>query len=57
MRAHDPRPGERLLLRTRNSDPRWWALPFQESFVGLSQQAATFLAERRRTETAVDWNN
>lgn len=55
LRAHDPRPGERLLLRTRNSDQRWWELPFQESFVGLSQEAATFLAERRVKCVGVDY--
>lgn len=55
LRAHDPRPGERLLLRTRNSDRRWWELPFQESFVGLNLEAAAFLAERRVKCVGVDY--
>ena len=55
LRAHDPRPGERLLLRTRNSERRWWELPFQESFVGLNLEAAVFLAERRVACVGVDY--
>jgi arylformamidase len=55
LRAHDPKPGERLLLRTRNSDRRWWELPFQESFAGLTKDAAAFLAERRVGCVGVDY--
>lgn len=55
LRVHDPRPGEKLLLRTRNSDRRWWELPFQESFIGLTREAADFLAERRVGCVGVDY--
>ncbi|WNG53569.1 cyclase family protein [Archangium gephyra] len=55
LRVHDPKPGEKLLLRTRNSDRRWWELPFQESFIGLTREAADFLAERRVGCVGVDY--
>ncbi|MFP2930204.1 cyclase family protein [Pyxidicoccus sp. 3LG] len=55
LRAHDPRPGERLLLRTRNSDQRWWQQPFTESFVGLAEDAGAFLAERQVRCVGVDY--
>lgn len=44
--AHDLRPGERVLLRTRNSDRPWWRPPFDERFVALTPDAARHVAER-----------
>jgi arylformamidase len=55
LRAHNPQAGERLLLRTRNSERQWWKQPFQESFVGLAEDAAAFLAERRVACVGVDY--
>jgi arylformamidase len=49
------RPGERLLLRTRNSQRAWWREPFQEGFVGLSLAAARLLAERQVACVGVDY--
>lgn len=44
LRAIEPRAGERLLLRTRNSRRRWIDEAFDEGFVHLSTGAARFLA-------------
>jgi arylformamidase len=44
LRAHDPQPGERLLLKTRNS-ALWDDDAFHTDFVHLSTEAARFLAE------------
>lgn len=47
-------PGERLLLRTRNSDGRWWEDPFADEVCGLSAAAARWLAERRVRLVGID---
>ncbi|MBX5482291.1 MAG: cyclase family protein [Myxococcaceae bacterium] len=48
-------PGERLLLRTRNSEVRWYERPFREDFVHLTVAAALWLAERRPRAVGVDY--
>ncbi len=47
--------GERILFRTRNSDHRWWTEPFKEDFVGIPEDAAEFLAERKPALVGVDY--
>lgn len=47
--------GERLLLRTRNSERPWWKEPFREDFVALSQEAASLLAERGVRCVGIDY--
>jgi arylformamidase len=46
--------GERLLLRTRNSDGPWWEAPFADDVCGLSAAAARWLAERRVRLVGID---
>jgi arylformamidase len=50
-----PRPGERLLLKTRNSDRRWFAEPFTTDFVFVAADAAEYLAECRVALVGVDY--
>ncbi|MBM7112412.1 cyclase family protein [Archangium primigenium] len=52
---YEPRPGERLLLRTRNSTREWWKRPHGEDFVMLSEAAAHLLVERRVACVGVDY--
>ncbi len=51
----DPRPGERLLLSTWNSDHVWGRDDFVEDFVSLSLEAAQLLAERRVRTVGIDY--
>lgn len=55
LRAADPRPGERLLIKTRNSSRDWWAEPFDPDFVYLSTEAAELLARIRVQTVGVDY--
>lgn len=50
----DPRPGERLLLKTPNSLVRWDREPFDENFVCLDEGGAALLAERRVRTVGID---
>ncbi|MBF5045476.1 cyclase family protein [Aggregicoccus sp. 17bor-14] len=50
-----PKRGERLLLRTRNSEGPWWEQPFKEDFIGLSLDAARVLAEAGVACVGVDY--
>ncbi len=52
---YEPRPGERLLLRTRNSQREWWKRPHGEDFVRLSEAAARLLVERQVACVGVDY--
>jgi len=52
---YEPRPGERLLLRTRNSQREWWKRPHGEDFVRLSDAAARLLVERQVACVGVDY--
>jgi arylformamidase len=55
LAEYEPRPGERLLLRTRNSSREWWKRPHGEDFVMLSDAAARLLVERRVACVGVDY--
>jgi arylformamidase len=54
LEAVNPRPGERLLLKTGNSR-RWKADQFDPDFVHLSPQAAALLAERQVRTVGIDY--
>jgi arylformamidase len=47
--------GERVLLRTRNSDRDWAHEPFHQDFVGLSLEAAEHLAQLGPALVGVDY--
>ncbi|HYG68122.1 MAG TPA: cyclase family protein [Anaeromyxobacteraceae bacterium] len=49
------REGERILLRTANSDRAWFREPFRRDFVALALDAAELLAERRVRCVGVDY--
>ena len=55
LAEYEPREGERLLLRTRNSSREWWKRPHGEDFVMLSDAAARLLVERRVACVGVDY--
>ena len=55
LEAHEPRTGERILLKTRNSTQRWWEHPFNEHFVYISAAAARYLAAQRVLTVGVDY--
>jgi arylformamidase len=55
VRAVDPRPGERLLFKTRNSARCWQADHFLPDFVHLSPEAADLLAERGVRTVGIDY--
>lgn len=37
---HNPQPGERLLIKTDNSEREWWRLPFDPDYCHLTPKAA-----------------
>ncbi|MGE0592156.1 MAG: cyclase family protein [Vicinamibacterales bacterium] len=47
--------GERLLIRTRNSDRPWYREPFRADFVHLTPDAALWLADRRPSCVGIDY--
>lgn len=55
LRRHRPRPGERLLLRTRNSERAWWEEGFDDSFVYVEPEAARLLADAGVAMIGVDY--
>jgi arylformamidase len=56
LERFDPRPGERLLLRTANSPSAWALAPrFVEDFAHLSTGGARFLADRRIALVGIDY--
>ena len=55
LSEHKIRRGERLLLKTRNSDSVWKTPNFVTDFVALSEEAALFLAERKLKMIGVDY--
>ena len=55
LRVVDPRPGERLLFKTRNSARCWRADRFVSDFVYLSLEGAALLAERRVRTVGIDY--
>jgi arylformamidase len=55
LRASEPRAGERLLFKTRNS-ARCWSVPgFVEDFVYLSLEGARFLIEHKVRVVGIDY--
>lgn len=52
---HQPRDGERLILKTRNSARSWADEPFDEGFVHLAPEAARLLADRGVRTVGVDY--
>jgi len=54
LRVVDPRPGERLLLRTSNSDRRILRGRFTTDYVALTADAARFLVQRGVVLVGVD---
>ncbi len=55
LARHDVGPGERILLKTRNSPRVWQTDEFVEDFVYISLAAAQYLAERRVQTVGVDY--
>lgn len=51
----DPQPGERLLIKTSNSALRWNDGNFRTDYVGIENDAAQFLVERRIRTIGVDY--
>jgi arylformamidase len=48
--------GDRVLVRTRNSNLQWWAgLDFQENYVGIDSSAARFLVDQGVVLVGVDY--
>lgn len=52
---HEPKAGERLLFKTRNSEQDWENEIFMTDFVAFSVAAAHYLAERRVRTVGVDY--
>lgn len=48
------RKGERILLKTKNSD-YWGDRAFHEDFIGLSTEAAQYLADRKVATVGIDY--
>jgi arylformamidase len=55
LAIHSPRPGERLLFRTRNSTRCWDAQEFVEDFVHVTEPAARLLAETGVRTVGIDY--
>ena len=55
LEKNELQPGERVLFRTSNSARCWRASTFVEDFVHISEQAATYLAERGVRTVGVDY--
>ncbi len=55
LRALDPREGERLLFKTRNSSRRWGTAAFLQDFVFLSLEGARLLVERHVRTVGIDY--
>lgn len=47
--------GERILFKTRNSAQRWDDREFNEEFVYISEEAATFLADQQVRTVGIDY--
>jgi arylformamidase len=55
LRALEPRGGERLLFKTRNSTLDWTTREFIPDYVYLSTDGARFLVERRVRAVGIDY--
>jgi arylformamidase len=55
LERHDVRAGERLLLKTRNSDRRWDTSDFMPDYVFVTEPAARYLVARQVRTVGVDY--
>lgn len=55
LERHDVKAGERILLKTANSNRDWRKLPFQERYVHVSHEAAEHLAARKPRCIGIDY--
>lgn len=55
LEPHNIQPGERILLRTRNSGRAWKNEAFIEDFVYISKEAAAFLAAKKILTVGIDY--
>jgi arylformamidase len=55
LRSYEPRPGERILLRTTNSIRCWATDEFIDDFVYISETAAEYLAHARVRTVGIDY--
>ncbi len=55
LKAHRIRRGERILLKTYNSQHHWKRTAFVEDFVYISPNAARFLAQRQIKSVGIDY--
>jgi arylformamidase len=55
LEPHDIAKGERILLRTRNSQASWHDREFQPGFVGINASGAQYLADRGVSLIGVDY--
>ena len=55
LRKHGLQAGERVLFRTSNSVRCWHSDSFVEDFVGMSEQAAQYLADTRVRTVGIDY--
>jgi arylformamidase len=47
--------GERIIIKTRNSDIKWWEMDFLDKYVYLSEDAAAYLADKKIRTLGVDY--
>lgn len=55
LKQYEIKEGERILLKTKNSDHDWSEKDFNENFVHLETEAAEFLAEKKIKLLGVDY--
>lgn len=55
LESANVQPGERILLKTRNSDIEWYELDFNTGFVALNASGAEYLVERGAALIGVDY--
>lgn len=55
LAAHEPARGERLLLRTRNSDTAWFKRDFDPHYAHLTTQGARLLVQRGVSAIGIDY--
>lgn len=55
LSEHEPRRGERLLLRTRNSDTVWYRHEFEPEYAHLTAPAARLLSQRGIAAVGIDY--
>lgn len=55
VKAQEPREGERILFRTRNSDGLWKSDEFAKDFIYIPADTAKYLADRRVRTVGVDY--